>query len=492
MTGARRARIRIAAATIGMVMLMATAGGLAVRWWPRRSPLEGISRHEVRRADLEVTIRAGGRIESSQRTLIECDLENLQFRNEGRNLNASGASRILELIPDGTMVKEGDVLCRLDSSEYEEMVRQQTIKLGEARAERTHAELTLKAAELAVVEFKKGTWSQQTSDLRGRIILAESEVTRQTERLAWARDMAEAGYLASTQLSAEELAMARAEINLKQLRGTEANLLRFGGPITAHQLEGQVEIAARNLRYANSRFEREEERLGSYRRQVELCTVRAPHDGFVIYANEDDDDDPKIELGAIVHQRMDLFYLPDLTQMEVQAIIHETVVRQVRGGMPARIRVEGLPGYVLEGHVLKVAPLPMETRRSRTDENVKNYLGRIRLDSVPRGVLPGMSAEVEVVTDLRRDALTIPPEALTFEDGREVCYVASSEGLERREVKVGRSTPDLLEVTEGLAEGDEVVLNPKSLEALPPIVADSTDRDETIDRDEATEVVAVQ
>ena len=53
---------------------------------------------------------------------------------------------------------------------------------------------------------------------------------------------------------------------------------------------------------------------------MELCTIRAPHDGFVIYAN-DQRRDIRIEEGMYVRQKQDLMYLPDLNEMEVVDLI---------------------------------------------------------------------------------------------------------------------------------------------------------------------------
>jgi HlyD family secretion protein len=71
-----------------------------------------------------------------------------------------------------------------------------------------------------------------------------------------------------------------------------------------------------------------------------------------------------------------------------------------------------------------------------------------------------MSAEVAIATGQRHEVLTVPPAAVTVEDGQDVCYVARQGHLERRPVKVGQGTPALLEVIGGLDEGEEVVLDP--------------------------------
>ena len=71
-----------------------------------------------------------------------------------------------------------------------------------------------------------------------------------------------------------------------------------------------------------------------------------------------------------------------------------------------------------------------------------------------------MTANVEISLDRKDKVLAVPTVAIAHEDGREFCYVVHDDGLERREVKLGEGTLDLLEISEGLHEGEQVVLNP--------------------------------
>ncbi len=81
-----------------------------------------------------------------------------------------------------------------------------------------------------------------------------------------------------------------------------------------------------------------------------------------------------------------------------------------------------------------------------------------------------MTAEVEFDVDHCTDVLAVPSEAIAIEGGRDVCYVAGVDGLERRPVTLGRSNRDLLEVKRGLAEGDHVLLRPEKLDDLGSLV----------------------
>jgi multidrug efflux pump subunit AcrA (membrane-fusion protein) len=84
-----------------------------------------------------------------------------------------------------------------------------------------------------------------------------------------------------------------------------------------------------------------------------------------------------------------------------------------------------------------------------------------------------MSAEVEFDVDRCFDVLAVPSEAIAFEKGHNICYVAGEDGLERRPVTLGRSTRDLLEVTKGLNEGEHVVLSPEKIESIEAMVVHS-------------------
>jgi HlyD family secretion protein len=441
-----------------MVLVVASAAAgprLKELFSPRTAPLEKLATVPVRRTDMHVTLTTGGKVESSERTLIECELERLELSVKGQAMVGGGASTVLSVVPDGTMVKAGEVLCRLDSSEYEEMLRQQKMTVKRAVADHRQAELDLDVARLAVAEFKDGTLQEALKELSGLIALNQSAWERSKDRLKWALRMRDKGYIPLSQVGNEEINQRRAEFLWKQSRAELEVFERFSVPRALRALEGQVLMAEATLRYQDQRLKRHREREEMLRLQVDRCTIRAPHDGFVIYANNDDRQ-IKIEEGMVVRQRQDLFYLPNLTKMMAMALVHESVASRIRPGMKTRVRVEGLPGRVLDGHVASVAHLPTQNYFNE----VRYFYTEVVLDTIPRGLRPGMTAEVEVATERREDVLAIPIEALAVENGRDFCYVAQDNRVERREIAIGQATSALLEVTAGLEEGELVVLDP--------------------------------
>ncbi|MFO0953886.1 MAG: efflux RND transporter periplasmic adaptor subunit [Isosphaeraceae bacterium] len=448
---------------MGVIVSLALGTIAAIRpWvfsaWTSRQSAVRYATSPVRRVDLNVTMTTGGRVESYEKTIVECQIENVDVRVRGYGTSMGGSTTILSVVPDGSTVKKGDVLCVLDSSLYEELVRLQQMNVDRARADLRQADLNLEVARTAVEEYKDGIMAQTLKNLRGRIALSESDVERATDRLEWSRKMVTKGYLSQSQVLTEEFGLKRLDLSLRQGKTALRMFEQFNAPKYLKILDSEVKMAEAVQNYQQRRVQRFEERLDHYKKQVAYCTIRAPHDGFVIYYNEDNRD-VRIEPGLTVRQKQKLFYLPDLGRMEVDAMLHESVVKDVRPGMRAKVRVEGLPNREMEGHVESVTQLPTQHWYS----DVKYFVGIVKLDSVPRGLRPGMTAEVELVTARKSDVLAMPAEALAVEDGRSVCYIAHENGLERREIKLGKASKDLIEVTEGLDEGETVVLEPSQV-----------------------------
>ena len=111
----------------------------------------------------------------------------------------------------------------------------------------------------------------------------------------------------------------------------------------------------------------------------------------------------------------------------------------------------------IEGHVTSISP--MTTPNWRTD--VRYFEGIVKLDNVCDGLKPGMTAEVEISMPRRENVLAIPSEAILIDHGFDVCFVVHEDSLERRQVKLGKTTRELVEVTQGLEAGEQVVLNPQ-------------------------------
>lgn len=455
----------MAARVVVIVLALATVGGLWLGWnrlHARRPARDRYAITDVRRADLKPTLKAGGRIESARRTVIECQLENLSAGVQGQKLSAGGASVLIKLIPEGTYVKKGDVLAVLDSSDYVELLRLQQINVERAQADKLQAELDHEIAKLALAEYRDGNLKEMLEDYQRRVTLAHADLERARDRLDWTHAMKSKGYVSASTVSTDEYSFAQLELTLKREEGAAEVFRKYTVPRALRELEGDILSTRANLDYQTLRARRHAERLETLKRQVELCTIRAPHDGYVIHAN-DTRRQILIEEGMPVREGQKLFYLPDLNDMEVVALINESVINEVRTGMAATVQVEGMPNRFMRGRVTKVAQLAAPDWRS----DVRYFEGIVKLEDPIPGLRPGMTAQVEVEMPRREAVLAVPSEAVTSDDGEDICFVLHGEDLERRPVKLGRVTREMTEVTQGLREGEQVVLtpHPEELEA---------------------------
>ena len=111
------------------------------RWLRVRRSTE-IEWFEVRRTDLDTTVVAGGDLQPTKETSVTCQVEDIT--------DADG-SMIVSMVENGTAVNKGDELCRFDSSELEELARQQEILVGQARSACVQAQLRVEVAKIALL-----------------------------------------------------------------------------------------------------------------------------------------------------------------------------------------------------------------------------------------------------------------------------------------------------------------------------------------------------
>ncbi len=414
----------------------------------------------VHRATLAPILSAPGRVESSRRTVIRCQLESLS----GGSARNSTASTILWLIPQGSVVNSGDVLARLDASTFEEMFRQQTILVEQAKASHLQAQLNHEIALLAVREYLEGTVPETVQQMEGSLALANSDLSRASERLEWTKKMNQKGYASVAQIETDKQAVTTADLAFQRQIGSYELFKRFTLPKTQKTLEGDVKAALTSLHNEQVRLQRQLERFETLKKQVEYCTIRAPQNGVVYYHQPragrggPNSLDQPIEEGMSVRQKQEIFYLPDLSEMEVQMALNESVVARISPGLRAKVWFEALPDLVLEGVVSSINQIPLQ--QDQRGEDVRNFIGIVKLDRSAPGLKPNMSAQVVINLPPREGVLAVPHEAVIPGEGHNVCYLPREDHLEPREVSLGQCTSDLIEITEGLSEGDEVVLNP--------------------------------
>jgi len=407
--------------------------------------------HEIRVGALPITVTEKGALESAKNDDVYCQVE--------------GQTTIISIIPEGTRVTKGQLVCELDSAALRDQLNNQKITTQGAEAAYQQSKLTREVAEIAVKEYEEGIYTQERATINGEIKLAESDLARAEDRVAWSNRMFEKGYVSKAQKISEELNYQKAQFSLEQAQSKLRVLEEYTKAKTIKELKSDVEKARSDELAKEQTLQIEREKEAKYEKQIANCKLYAPGDGLVVYANDPGrsfgNNAPQIEEGATVRERQKIFSLPDISNMQVNAKVHESQIDKITPGMKARIRVDAFADVELDGSVVDVAPLPDPTSFFSSD--IKVYTTHIKIDSPLPGLRPGMNAEVVILVDRKEDVLSVPVQAILEYQGKAHVAYRAADGYERKEVKLGATNDKFVEITEGVTEGMVVALNPISL-----------------------------
>jgi HlyD family secretion protein len=231
------------------------------------------------------------------------------------------------------------------------------------------------------------------------------------------------------------LAIKTAEVGLAVAQADRVDLTV--GPAATALAAAQADVAKKQLAVADAVA------------ALAATEVRAPFDGTVLEVN--------VGAGDLVSNGATLLTLANLDALEVLASVDETTVRSVAAGQPAQVTFDALPGQTLNGVVGEV-PLQGTLQGGVTVYEVPVSLAGA--EQLP--LLVGMTANVKIATGEARDALLVPTMALTKANGMYQVLVADplnpNAEPQAAPVQVGLSDGTYTQITAGLNEGDQVVV----------------------------------
>jgi cobalt-zinc-cadmium efflux system membrane fusion protein len=173
-----------------------------------------------------------------------------------------------------------------------------------------------------------------------------------------------------------------------------------------------------------------------------VFSLTSPIAGIVVERNA--------TIGATVGTDANLFKIIDISSVWIDANVFEKDLERVRRGQEVKVSVPAFPGSSFSGRVILIASVvDPETRSVKVRTEVPNRDGKLK---------PDMFANVEIITDVHRTAISIPQSALLNEGGHTVVFVAAGSGYEKRAVTAGIQSSDRVEILDGLQAGDKVVV----------------------------------
>jgi len=511
---------------IAAFCLLATVAGyyLLKKTKADTSDNPSLATYTAKRGDLIISVTESGDIKAIESTDIQCRVE--------------GRTTIISIVDEGYFVTTEDienkkVLIELDSSQIEQQLSQQEVTFSNSQASYTEAseslqiqikqnESDIKSGQMevkfALMDFKKylgeelanklvadsndlenasefeilkllqderlgGEALQEITQLNSDIELAKSRLERAEDRLDGTKELFKEGYVAETELKADELdaQSSKAQVERAVIALELFELYEF--PKQTEKLLSDYQEALRELDRIQARarsrlaqekaqlrnkeltYELQKERLDKLKRQLESCTVVATAVGQVVYGSSLLDfrrrSREPIEVGAEVRERQNLISIPDTTQMKVDVKVPENMIGMVEAGQFAAIKMSAFPDKAFTGKVFAKAPLSDPENFWNPDQKV--YTTQVSIDGSHDYIKTGMSAVVEIVVDHLKDVISVPVQSVTAIGPQKYCYVLSKNGPEKRLVETGLFNADYVEIKSGLDEGEQVLLVPKRL-----------------------------
>ncbi|MHC5089204.1 MAG: HlyD family efflux transporter periplasmic adaptor subunit [Planctomycetota bacterium] len=334
---------------------------------------------------------------------------------------------------------------------------------------------------------------QELKRLRDEIVLADGNLKTAEDTLAGTEKLYEAEYVSALELERDRLNVTsrqflhqNSKVNLDLFlsydfpKNAEQNLSNYieakrGLERTYAQCRSKLAQAQAKLNNTGERFKSQTNYVNELKEQIEYCTIRAIAPGLVIYGEGGSGDAYRamrrggsggiIAEGEVVYEGQTIISMPDTAAMIAEVGVHETEVDKVRPGQPVQVVMDAFPDKILRGQVYEVAPLP-DQQRGWMNPDLKVYKTLVTIDGTHDFLRTRMSCKVEILVRRLEDVLMVPIQVVANRGGRKVAYVAGATGPQEREVTTGVFTDTLVQIIDGLEEGQDILLNPPLFEEL--------------------------
>jgi HlyD family secretion protein len=402
-------RTRIAGVVVAVLLLAGIVGFSVTR--DSRSRV-AVQTDKVGRRDLVSVVSASGEVKPKRYV----------------NIAANVSGRITELkVLEGESVRRGQVLARIESTRFAADARQSEAGVQALRAELERAKADLEASRLAF---------ERTKAMHDEKLVSDSAFD---------------------------------------------------------QADAELKMRAANLDAVRRRIAQGEAAFESSRDNLEKTVVVSPMDGSVTSLQKEEGE---VVIGAQSFQPTVIMTVADLSVMEVEILVDETDIRNVALGQAATVRVDALEGLELQAEVTEIgsSAIPRgstvagQAQAASTANQAKDFKVTVTLKDPPASLRPGLNATADITTARRDKAVAVPiqavvvrelnkqgkvmdPGALQAADSEPTAPVAREKGEEKegvfvvskgqasfKPVKTGIIGETEIEVTDGLAEGDEIVV----------------------------------
>jgi HlyD family secretion protein len=310
------------------------------------------------------------------------------------------SGQIQELLADfNSEVQAGQVIARIDPETFEAKVRHAQAELEVARANVTIQRAGIERArkELANAVSSLNSARARTEKARVTLVNAKRNLDRR-------RALFQSGAVSESQIDDAQTVHDQGQAQLKSDEADE----RAAESLVATR-EAALKTARAQVDYALEQVRQKEAALNQAEVDLENTFIRSPVDGVVI--------ERAVDIGQTVaasFQAPKLFIIAqDLRRMQVETDVDEADIGRVQVRQEAIFTVDAFAGREFHGHVLQIRKSP------RVVQNVVTYTVLVSAENPGLHLLPGMTANIQIIVDERQNALKVPNAALRFKPNGE-------------------------------------------------------------------------
>jgi len=326
--------------------------------------------------------------------------------------------KIQDLVPEGTIVKKGEYIGKLDVSEINGKILDYQINLEDAESRYTSQQLD---TTLSLKQERNGI-----KDLLFNI----EEDKLELQRSAYESPATIRSLEIKIEKTKRDLKEKKADYSIKK-RQADARMIQVGNQVL--KTENQI----KELTALQKEF-----------------TIYSDDGGMVTYIKERNGTKKKV--GSMISPwEPAIASLPDLSKMESKTYSNEVDIRKIKKGLKATIGFDAFPDIELEGEVTDVANIG----ESKSGSDIKVFQIIIKLNETNKNIRPGMTTSNKILINQKEDVLIAPLEAIFSQDSISYAYVKSGYSIEKKQVELGLTNNDQVVINKGLEENDIVYLN---------------------------------
>lgn len=446
--------------------------------------------YRAKTGSFDVTIPCSGELAAQQQIEIRNKLESRAV--------------ITYIVPEGTTVKAGDLLITLAEEEILNKIKdaEDGVKTAEAAliaaqasydiqisqrdSDLAKAELDVRLAQLALDAWSKGDLESKRQELDTALKTAEINFDRLTEKYKESQRLLAEGFISKDECDRDRIELIEAEAAFKKAEQDKDVYEKYTYFQDEAKFNSDLEQAQKELERVKQRHDAElgqkmadveskkhqfaskQERLADAQREHSYCKITAPSGGLVVYNSSLESggwrgmDEGPPQIGTELRPNERVMVLPDTSQMMAVVKVNEALSGSIKPGQRASITSDAVPGAQMIGEVQSVGVLAEQG--GWRDPNRRDYSVKIAiLSGYTPGLKPSMRCQATVFVNRVDDVLFVPVQAVFRNGPDSLVYVPQGGGYAEKRVELGQSSELHVEVTDGLTDGDAVLLRKPAL-----------------------------